>query len=195
MIEKKTIELVDRDTLQADIGDKSQLQTDDKSNIVSAINEVKGQVDGLELTSTKVIRPNTKTVEGSLVANEASISNLESGLEETNTDLKNIGDNFNKLKDKVDKGQNHKLCEDNGTAVLLNSGFDLNTLRNTGIYNGNQFLNAPNNSGDWWYIEVIQHTNLNGYVYQKATSLADFNNIQVFHRQMVGNTWGEWRSL
>lgn len=45
--------------------------------IDEAINEVKGQVDGLELTSTKVIRPNKKTVEESLSANETSILEVE----------------------------------------------------------------------------------------------------------------------
>lgn len=45
--------------------------------IDTAINEVKGQVDGLELTSSKVLRPNGTNVEESLSANETSISEVE----------------------------------------------------------------------------------------------------------------------
>lgn len=45
-----------------------------------AVQEVNGKVDGLELTSTKVIRPNTKTVEESLSANETSILELSNQL-------------------------------------------------------------------------------------------------------------------
>ena len=51
MVEKKTIELVDKDTLSADIGDKSQLDTTDKSNLVNAINEVKSEVGNVDLSS------------------------------------------------------------------------------------------------------------------------------------------------
>lgn len=48
--------------------------------IDTAINEVKGQVDGLELTSSKVLRPNGKNVEESLSANETSILELSNQL-------------------------------------------------------------------------------------------------------------------
>lgn len=51
MIEKRTIELVDKNTLQADVGDKSQLQTIDKTNIVAAINEVKDDINNIDLSS------------------------------------------------------------------------------------------------------------------------------------------------
>lgn len=58
-----------------------------------AINEVKGQVDGLELTSTKVKRPNGKNVEESLLANETSISEVSKIAESA----KNRGDEVKNL--------------------------------------------------------------------------------------------------
>lgn len=123
---------------------------------------------------------------------------IENGLKADNmqmADGNSVQVNYNTLKDTVNKGQKHKLTSDNGTAQLLNAGYDLNTLTKAGVYNGEKFTNAPKGNQGWWYIEVMQHTNLNGFCYQKATSLSDFNNIRVFHRQQVGNTWGPWRLL
>lgn len=123
---------------------------------------------------------------------------VENGLKADNmqmADGNSVQTNYNTLKDTVDKGQKHKLTSDNGTAQLLNAGYNLDSLTKAGVYNGEKFTNAPKGNQGWWYIEVIQHTNLNGFCYQKATSLSDFNNIRVFHRQQVGNTWGPWRLL
>lgn len=143
-------------------------------------------------TTSNLKSTNVKTAIDELVVKDNEInSKVEKNISNISENKKNISN----LKNKVDNGQNHKLSEDNGTVILLNIGYDLNLLRNTGMYNGNQLLNAPNNSDGWFYIEVMQHTNLNGYVYQKATTLSDFNSIRVFHREMVGNTWGSWRSL
>lgn len=131
----------------------------------SKIKELENSLNNMELTSSNITRPNGETLEES----------------------------FSSLKNKVDDGQNHKICEDNGTAILLPAEYDLDNLKNIGIYNGNNLVNAP--SSDWWYIEVMQHTNLNGYVYQRATSLSNHVNIDKFERQMIGGTWGDWREL
>ena len=146
--------------------------------IDSAIQEVKGKVDGLELTAQRVSIADP--------TNKFEATNVEDALLENKTSILN-------LQTKVDNGQNHKLCEDNGTVILLNQGYDLNNLKNTGMYNGSSLVNAPNDG--WWYIEVMQHTNLNGFAYQRLTSLSDFNNIIKYERQLVGGTWGAWRPL
>lgn len=167
---------------------------DDNFKIDDEIGKVKELVENIS-TKAKDITIEDATnvfdsteVEGALLENKNSITELEKKTDTTNANVAN-------LKAKVDAGQNHRLTTDNGAAILLDANFDLDTLLNAGTYNGASLLHAPNDDSGWWYIEIMQHTNLNGFVYQKATSLSDFNNIKVFHREMVGNTWGDWGSL
>ena len=93
----------------------------------------------------------------------------------------------------VDESQIYNVCETNG-AVKVITNIDLKNLKDTGFYNGSSLTNSPDSSIDWWYVEVMQHSNLNGYVYQIATSLANAEIVK-YHRQCQGGTWGSWRSL
>lgn len=80
MVEKKTIELVDKDMLSNDIGDKNQLETNDKSNLVNAINEIKNNSSSaakdvtLEDLNDKFIATN---VEDALMENKESIQEVK----------------------------------------------------------------------------------------------------------------------
>ncbi len=54
---------------------KGALDGDVAGNLLNEINKLKEAIAGMELTSTKVTRPNGKTVEESISANETSIQN------------------------------------------------------------------------------------------------------------------------
>ena len=87
--------------------------------------------------------------------------------------------------------QHHKLTNNDGTAILLADGTDLNSVTETGLYNGNNLLNGP--IGDlahsWKYIHVSKHT-YNNYVMQEVI---DFNGIISALRIQEYGVWGEWR--
>lgn len=88
--------------------------------------------------------------------------------------------------------QHHQLTANDGTAILLADGTDLNTVTKCGFYNGNNLLHAPTGYGAWGfvYIRVTKHTNNNGYVLQEAI---DFNGaVSAFRVQRYG-TWGDWQ--
>lgn len=88
--------------------------------------------------------------------------------------------------------QNHQLSANDGTALFLPIGTDLDTIVDTGFYNVNAPLHAPTGSGahDWKYIRVSKHSNNNGHVLQEAI---DFNgNVSAFRVQQ-NNKWFEWQ--
>lgn len=87
--------------------------------------------------------------------------------------------------------QHHQVTADNGTAIKLADGTDLNNVTDTGFYNGNNFLHAPTGSGTngWKYIRVTKHTNNNGYVLQEAI---DFNGAVSAYRVQQGGSWQAW---
>lgn len=88
--------------------------------------------------------------------------------------------------------QHHQLSANDGAAIQLAYGTDLNTVIATGFYNGNGFLHAPVGSGthDWKYIRVSRHTNNNGWVLQEAI---DFNGVVSAFRVQKSRTWGDWQ--
>ena len=88
--------------------------------------------------------------------------------------------------------QNHQLSANDGTALSLTAGTDLNTIVDTGFYNVSAPLNAPTASGahDWKYIRVSQHTNSANYILQEAI---DFNGVVSAYRVRNGGTWKPWR--
>lgn len=87
--------------------------------------------------------------------------------------------------------QNHQLTSNDGTAILLSDGTDLNSVTKPGLYNGNNLLNGP--TGDfvhsWKYIHVSKHT-YNNYVMQEVI---DFNGVISAFRIQEYGSWGEWR--
>lgn len=84
--------------------------------------------------------------------------------------------------------QHHRITNNDGTAILLAEGSDLNDVTTPGCYNGSNLLHAPANG--WNYIHVTKHTYDNGYVLQEAI---DFNGvISAFRVKNVG-TWKDWQ--
>ncbi|QBX15810.1 DUF859 family phage minor structural protein [Streptococcus equinus] len=87
--------------------------------------------------------------------------------------------------------QHHQVTADNGTAIKLADGTDLNNVTDTGFYNGNNFLHAPTGSGThgWKYIRVTKHTNNNGFVLQEGI---DFYGAVSAYRVQQGGSWQAW---
>lgn len=88
--------------------------------------------------------------------------------------------------------QHHKLTNNDGTAIMLPDGTDLNTVTEGGFYNCGRILNAPSGSGanGWMYIRVTKHTNNNGWVLQEAI---DFNGAVTAFRVQQSGAWGNWQ--
>lgn len=86
--------------------------------------------------------------------------------------------------------QHHQLTANNGTAIMLPDGTDLNTVTECGFYNGSNLLHGPSNANRWWYIRVTKHTHNNGYVVQEVI---DFNGTVSAFRIQWNNTWQPWQ--
>ena len=88
--------------------------------------------------------------------------------------------------------QHHQLTANNGTAIKLADGSDLNNATEPGFYNGNNLLHAPTGSGthSWKYIRVTKHTNNNGFVSQEAI---DFYGAVSAFRVQAGGQWNDWK--
>lgn len=88
--------------------------------------------------------------------------------------------------------QHHQLTNNDGTAILLTEGSDLNTVTTPGLYNGVYLLHAPagTNMAGWLYIRVTKHTNNNGWVLQEVI---DFNGAVTAFRVQQGGAWGNWQ--
>ncbi|HFQ5269355.1 TPA: DUF859 family phage minor structural protein [Streptococcus pyogenes] len=84
--------------------------------------------------------------------------------------------------------QHHQLTKNDGTAIMLTDGSDLNDVTSPGCYNGSNLLHAPANG--WNYIRVTKHTNNNGYVLQEA--IAFYGNVSAY-RVQTNKTWGSWQ--
>lgn len=84
--------------------------------------------------------------------------------------------------------QHYKLTNNDGTAILLTEGSDLNNVITPGFYNGSNLLHAP--SGGFNYIRVSRHTYGDGYLLQEAI---DFNGVVSAFRIKFGGTWSEWK--
>lgn len=87
--------------------------------------------------------------------------------------------------------QHHQLTANNGTAIMLPDGTDLNTVTEGGFYNCGSFLHAPSSNGanGRMYIRVTKHTNNNGWALQEAI---DFNGVVSAFRVQKSGTWGDW---
>ena len=88
--------------------------------------------------------------------------------------------------------QHHRLTQNDGTAIKLLDGADLNTLTETGLYNGSNLLNAPTCDGAhrWKYIRVSKHTDNDGHVLQEVI---DFSGVVSALRVQKRGTWGDWQ--
>lgn len=84
--------------------------------------------------------------------------------------------------------QHHRLTNNDGTAITLTDGSDLNNATVPGFYNGLNLLHAP--SSGWNYIRVSRHTYGDGYILQEAI---DFNGVISAFRVKNGGTWSGWK--
>ena len=88
--------------------------------------------------------------------------------------------------------QHHQLTVNDGSAIRLSDGTDLNTVYQCGFYNGYNLLHGPNYSGigAWLYIRVSKHTYGDGYILQEVI---DFNGAVSAYRIKSGGTWQPWK--
>jgi len=87
--------------------------------------------------------------------------------------------------------QHYQLTANNGTAILLTSGTNLNNVTEPGIYNGSNLVNRPAGSThSWAYIRVTKHTNNNGWILQEAI---DFDGVVSAFRVQANNVWKPWQ--
>ncbi|QDP43720.1 putative tail protein [Streptococcus phage P738] len=85
--------------------------------------------------------------------------------------------------------QNKQLSENDGTALLLSEGADLNTVISTGFYRGMNLLHRPEGDGvhEWTYIRVTSSDS--NFVLQEAI---DFNGVVSAYRNKVNGSWTNW---
>ena len=88
--------------------------------------------------------------------------------------------------------QHRQLTNNDGTAIKLSDGTDLDSITECGFYNGNNLLHAPTGSGanGWQYIRVSQHTNSANYILQEVI---DFNGVISAYRVRSGGNWSPWQ--
>lgn len=150
---------------------KRQDFVDDNKLIDDAFGKISEEIKNIDLSSTKVIRPNKKTVEESLSANETSISNL---------------------KDKVDKGQNHKITADDGSAFKKEVGFDVFSMIDLGsvrVY-GTGFINSPESG-----LGIFEGERFGTSYKIEATYIYSGKKGKKYMILCDNGVWSEWRSL
>lgn len=88
--------------------------------------------------------------------------------------------------------QQYQLTSNDGTAIRLSDGTDLNTVTDVGFYNVLTPLNAPTGSGNnvWKYIRVTQHTNSANWILQE---IIDFNGVVSAYRLKTSGGWQPWQ--
>lgn len=88
--------------------------------------------------------------------------------------------------------QSHQLSTNDGKALLLPTGTDLDTIVVTGFYTGDSLSHAPTGTGanNWKYIRVSCHTYGTGYILQEAI---DFNGVVSAYRVKSGGAWRDWQ--
>ena len=140
------------------------------TNVEEALAEVKSELDSLELIASNVKMSNGTSVEDTVSTNKSNISSLQT---------------------KVNNGQNHKVTQDNGRALLI-TGTDLNDISVTGTFQGHTLANSPDGTGDWFYVEsLVRDAN---FRYQRLTKLNDYT-VPKYERLMRNGAWEEWRTI
>lgn len=89
--------------------------------------------------------------------------------------------------------QHHQVTINDGQAILLAKGTDLNTVIHTGFYRGEGLLNKPSGSGahTWTWIKVSKHDSWGSWVLQEAI---DFNGkVSAFRVKKNEQGWTVWR--
>lgn len=88
--------------------------------------------------------------------------------------------------------QHHQLTNNDGTAILLSEGTDLDTVTQCGFYNGYNLLHGPTGIGTnpWLYIRVTKHTYGSGYAVQEVIN---FNGVVSAFRVKNNGQWNGWQ--
>lgn len=84
--------------------------------------------------------------------------------------------------------QHHRLSANDGSAILLSNGTDLNTVTESGFYRGYNLVNAPISAG-WHYIRVSRHEGTS-WIVQEAIDYV--GNVSAF-RVKSDNSWKAWK--
>ncbi|WP_288588145.1 DUF859 family phage minor structural protein [uncultured Streptococcus sp.] len=89
--------------------------------------------------------------------------------------------------------QHHQVTVNDGQAIFLANGTDLNTIIDTGFYRGPLLLNKPSGSDahTWTWIKVSKHDNWGSWVLQEAI---DFNGVvSAFRVKKNNQDWTDWQ--
>ena len=84
--------------------------------------------------------------------------------------------------------QHHQLSTNDGTAIRLSDGADLDTVTECGFYRGYNLLHAPS-TDSWHYIRVSRHEDTS-WIVQEAMEYE--GNISAF-RVKKDNSWQSWQ--
>ncbi|ETT78982.1 hypothetical protein C173_01662 [Paenibacillus sp. FSL R7-277] len=94
--------------------------------------------------------------------------------------------------------QKYSLTKDDGKALTIPAGTDLNTLLTIGFYTGNNLVNAPGGSAQWFHILVQTHSGASdgtAYVVQRLISLTDAGTPVEWIRRRANTVWQPWASI
>lgn len=89
--------------------------------------------------------------------------------------------------------QHHQVTTNDGQAIFLAKGTDLNTIIHTGFYRGEGLVNRPSGSGThtWTWIKVSKHDSWGSWVLQEAI---DFNGkVSAFRVKKNEQGWTAWQ--
>lgn len=84
--------------------------------------------------------------------------------------------------------QHHRLSANDGSAILLSNGTDLNTVTESGFYRGYNLVHAPLTAG-WSYIRVSRHEGTS-WIVQEAI---DYTGSVSAYRVKANNSWKAWK--
>ncbi|SEM85689.1 pyocin knob domain-containing protein [Paenibacillus sp. OK076] len=82
--------------------------------------------------------------------------------------------------------QRVRVTADDGSTMMLSSGYDINSDMSTGFYRGVGIVNAPDSG--WWHLEVLKHDS--SYATQVAYPLDRSYTYRM--RVKSGGIWGPW---
>jgi hypothetical protein len=159
------------------VGSLATLNTTDKSSAVAAINEVNDKIGDLS---------NLNTTDKSNVVNAVNEIKQEQAAHSADTTI-----HVTQVeKDTWNSMQKHKVTADDGSAINI-SGQDLNNIKTTGFYMGDNLANAPipKASGNWCYVEVIRHND--NFIIQKAYKL-NYGQNSLYMRRCENGVWSSW---
>ncbi len=159
---------------------KRQDFVDDNNKIDNEIGKIKKQMESISTDASSITYDNS--------VSELESDNVQDAIDEVNAKANANETSISSLKNKVDNGQNHKICEDNGVCKDI-TGEDANNISVCGYYKGQNIVNAPSN--EWYFIETMVHNN--SYQVQTAIKLREPTNR--FTRIRNTDGWQPWREL